>query len=499
MRLPFRLLLLSASLSLASPVVFSHTEAQTQVQAEATNQSNTAQQSAPIALKAYQPDFRALPYGHDTALVIADAKTGDILYSQREAQFQPPASTQKMVTALAAQLYLGKDYRFTTQLEQQESDIVLRFSGDPALSRKQLASLLGKMKAHSGSTIKGDLLLNGSQFSGYEQAPGWPWDILGVCYSAPSSSLSLEHNCVQGALYSNRNVGDTTRVNIPSHQPLKVTTDALVTTKERQKASHCDLELTNKGNNHYHLSGCLVKRDKPLPLNFAVQDTEAYISQVIKAELKRLGIKLEGSIKRDDSAKGKVIASHHSAPLHELLNTMVKDSDNLYADNIAKTIGAKYFKQPGSFANGSKAIKAILKDKANIDLERAVIVDGSGLSRNNRMTASQMMEVITYIYNHDDTLNLLATMPVSGQSGTLRYRQSIRHKPLQGRIHAKSGSLYGTYNLAGLIKVQSGQTLLFVQMVSNYFPPERDESLPAIAPPIETFERTLYKGLYQQY
>ena len=208
---------------------------------------------------------------------------------------------------------------------------------------------------------------------------------------------------------------------------------------------------------------------------------------------------MEGSIKRDDSAKGKVIASHRSAPLHELLDTMVKDSDNLYADNIAKTIGAKYFKQPGSFANASKAIKAILKDKANIDLERAVIVDGSGLSRNNRMTASQMMEVITYIYNHDDTLNLLATMPVSGQSGTLRYRQSIRHKPLQGRIHAKSGSLYGTYNLAGLIKAQSGQTLLFVQMVSNYFPPERDESLPAVAPPIEAFERTLYKGLYQQY
>ncbi|PSW08837.1 serine-type D-Ala-D-Ala carboxypeptidase [Photobacterium rosenbergii] len=486
MRLPFRLLLLSASLT-----VFPHLAL--------AEQATTDQPTTPVALKAYQPDFKVLPYGHDTALIIADAKTGNTLFSQREAQYQPPASTQKMVTALAAQLYLGKDFRFITQLEQQNNNVILRFSGDPSLSRQQLSALLGKLKAHSGSTIKGDLLLNGSQFSGYEQAPGWPWDILGVCYSAPSSSLSLEHNCVQGALYSNRNVGDTTRVNIPSHQPLKVTTDALVTTKERLKANHCDLELTDKGNNHYHLSGCLVKRDKPLPLNFAVQDTEAYISKVISAELKRLGIKLEGDIKRDDNAKGKVIASHRSAPLNELLDTMVKDSDNLYADNIAKTIGAKYFKQPGSFANASKAIKAILKEKANIDLERAIIIDGSGLSRNNRMTASQMMEVITYIYNHDDTLNLLATMPVSGQSGTLRYRQSIRHKPLQGRIHAKSGSLYGTYNLAGVINTQSGKTLLFVQMVSNYFPPERDDSLPAIAPPIETFERALYRGLYQQY
>ncbi|WEM41858.1 serine-type D-Ala-D-Ala carboxypeptidase [Photobacterium sp. DA100] len=484
MRLPFRFLLFSASLALLSPQLMA-------------NQAHSAQPA--VVPRTYQPDFSLLPAGHDTALLVAEADTGNIVYAQREYQYQPPASTQKMVTALAAQLYLGKDYRFTTQLELLGDDIVLRFSGDPALSRQQLATLLGKLKPHSGRTLKGNLLLNGSQFSGYEQAPGWPWDILGVCYSAPSSSLSLEHNCVQGALYSNQAVGETTRVNIPSHQPLTVTTSARVTTKERQKATHCDLELKDKGNNHYHLSGCLIKRDKPLPLNFAVQDTEAYISNVIQAELKRLGIKLEGEIKRDDTATGKVIARHRSAPLHELLDTMVKDSDNLYADNIAKTLGAKYFNQPGSFANGSKAIKAILKDKANIDLERAVIVDGSGLSRNNRMTASQMMEVITYIYRHDSQLALVATLPVSGQSGTLRYRQSLRQPPLQGAILAKSGSLYGTYNLAGLIKTQSGQTLLFVQMVSNYFPPERDENLPAIAPPIEAFERSLYRGMYQQF
>ncbi|MGR5141341.1 serine-type D-Ala-D-Ala carboxypeptidase [Photobacterium sp. DNB23_23_1] len=489
MQLPLRLVLITASLSLLSPMAV----------AQPTNINTEPASTAPAT---FHPDLRSLPYGNDTALLVADANTGKMIYAQRENQFQPPASIQKMVTALAAQLYLGKDYRFTTQLEQQEDDIVLRFSGDPSLSRRQLTGLLGKLKAHTGSTIKGDFLLNGSQFSGYEQAPGWPWDILGVCYSAPSSSLSLEHNCVQGALYSNRQIGEGTRVNIPSHQPLTVTTSARVTTKEEQKASHCDLELVDKGSNHYHLSGCLVKRDKPLPLNFAVQDTEAYISQVIMAELKRLGIKLEGQIKRDDKttdAKGKVIATHKSAPLNELLDHMIKGSDNLYADNIAKTLGAKYFSQPGSFANGSKAIKAIIKKKAHIDLEQTILVDGSGLSRNNRMTASQIMEVITYIYQHNDKLNLLSTMPVSGQSGTLRYRQSVRHQPLQGKIRAKSGSLYGTYNLAGVLTTESGKTLLFVQMVSNYFPPERDESQPAIAPPIETFERTLYQSLYKQY
>ncbi|MEM6582944.1 MAG: serine-type D-Ala-D-Ala carboxypeptidase [Pseudomonadota bacterium] len=457
-------------------------------------------QHTAIALTtAFQPDFYPLPEGYDAALVIAGAEHGEVFYSQRDTQYQPPASMQKLVTALAAVLYLGKDYRFTTQLEQEGNNVVLRFSGDPSLSRQHLATLLVALKAHTDGTITGDLLLNGGRFSGYEQAPGWPWDNLGVCYSAPSSSLSLENNCVQGALYSNRPLGDKTRVTVPAHQPLTVTSSALVTSKEGQKAEHCDLELTNQGRNHYKLSGCLVQREEPLPLNFAVQDTEAYISSVLRAELARLGIELKGEITRDDAAHGTLIASHDSAPLHELLDTMIKDSDNLYSDNIAKTIGANYYGQPGSFANGSAAIKAILKDKAEIELDRAILVDGSGLSRDNRMTARQMMEVLRYIYRYDDMLNLLVALPVSGQSGTLRYRQSMREQPLLGQIRAKSGSLYGTHNLAGLLEAQSGQTLLFIQMISNYFPQERDESLPVIAPPIETFERNLYRRLYEMF
>ncbi|MEM1155361.1 MAG: serine-type D-Ala-D-Ala carboxypeptidase [Pseudomonadota bacterium] len=463
------------------------------------DQLKNGQQTTTALSTGYQPDFYPLPEGYDAALVIAGAESGDVLYSQRDTQYQPPASMQKLVTALAAQLYLGKDYRFTTQLQRQEDNVVLQFSGDPSLSRQHLSALLAALKEQAGTIIAGNLLINGGRFSGYERAPGWPWDNLGVCYSAPSSSLSLENNCVQGALYSDRQLGDKTRVTVPAHQPLTVTSSALITSKEGQKAEHCDLELTNQGSNHYKLSGCLVRRDEPLPLNFAVQDTEAYIRNVLRAELARLGIDLKGDIKRDDTATGRVIASHDSAPLYDLLDTMIKDSDNLYADNIAKTIGANYFDQPGSFASGSAAIKTILKDEAKIDLDRAILVDGSGLSRDNRMTARQMMEVLRYIYRHDEKLNLLAALPVSGQSGTLRYRQSLRQQPLQGQIRAKSGSLYGTHNLAGLLEAQSGQTLLFIQMISNYFPPERDESLPAVAPPIETFERNLYRSLYEMF
>ncbi|UTV27266.1 serine-type D-Ala-D-Ala carboxypeptidase [Photobacterium atrarenae] len=452
-----------------------------------------------LATPAFSPQraLSQLPAGHDAALLIADPATGEILYSQRATQLQAPASTQKMLTALAAKLYLKDDFRFTTDLERRGDDIILRFSGDPLLSRTQLADLLRQLKKHHITRIEGNILLNGAVFSGYEQAPGWPWDILGVCYSAPSSSISLEHNCVQGALYSNRAPGELTRVNVPRHQPITVTSDARIVSQTEQESSYCDLTLTTAPGNHYQLSGCLPERKKPLPLNFAVQDTFGYSAAVIRDELQRAGIDFRGQIRRDDQARGERLARHRSEPLETLVDIMVKDSDNLIADNLLKTLGRVYFEQPGTFANGVAAMKAILAEKADIDLSQAVLVDGSGLSRNNRLNAKLMMKVIAYIYQHDKKLSLLQTLPVSGQSGTLKYRQSIRHQPLAGQIAAKSGSLYGTHNLTGIITTQSGKQLLFVQLITNYHPPEQEEA--GVAPPIELFERQLYRNLYRQY
>lgn len=446
-----------------------------------------------------QQAINQLPAGHDAALLVTDPLTGHIVYAQRENQLQSPASTQKLIIALAAKLYLETDFRFNTDLEQQGKDIVIRFSGDPTFSRQQLAVLLTQLKKHKQSTLKGNIILNGSVFSGYERAPGWPWDILGVCYSAPSSSISLEHNCVQGALYSNKALGQLTRVNVPAHQPITVSSDALIVSKEQQKARYCDLTLTADNGNGYQLSGCLAKRDKPLPLNFAIQNTVDYTAAVIRRELKRAGIRFNGKILRDDQASGKRIARHTSAPLSELLDTMVRESDNLIADNLTKTLGYRYFSRPGTFNNGIAAIKAILNDKAGIDLSQTVLVDGSGLSRNNRLTAAQMMKVVTYLFQHDTQLGLLTTLPVSGQSGTLRYRQSIRHQPLTENIAAKSGSLYGTHNLAGIMTAKSGKKLLFVQMVTNYHPEDKTEDAPKTAPPIEAFERELYRALYENF
>ncbi|ODN65548.1 D-alanyl-D-alanine carboxypeptidase DacB precursor [Methylophaga muralis] len=123
-------------------------------------------------------------------------------------------------------------------------------------------------------------------------------------------------------------------------------------------------------------------------------------------------------------------------------------------------------------------------------------MDGSGLSRNNRVTAKQLVQVVQYIFGNKE-LGLIETMPVSGQSGTLQYRSSLVNAPLTGQVSAKTGSIYGVYNLAGKINTKSGKTLYFVQLLSNYHPESDNRNV--ARKPLRDFERSFYEKLYNNH
>lgn len=414
-----------------------------------------------------------LPSGTRSSLLIADLASGKSeSLTDNADQLFPPASTLKLVTTLAAKLSLGDQFRYQTKLAQAGNDLVLTFSGDPTLTTQHLINLFtsAKQKQHI-SHIKGNIWLDNSAFSGYEHAIGLPWDITGVCYSASSSAVTLDHNCFPASIYTLEN--GNTRVYVPEQYPVSVTTRVKTVSPETKKATQCELELLTFPNNHYQLQGCLTPRKQPLPLNFAFQNTELYAQKRLGMELKRLGIRFDGQIKigRPTATPSKTLAVHQSEPLPQLLDSMLKRSDNLFADSLAKTIGAHVFKQAGNFKNGSTAIKQIIKTRTGIDLARDQIADGSGLSRNNRFSAQDMAAILSYIYRHDNSLHILSLLPVSGESGTLQYRSSMRKAPIKGQITAKSGSLYGSYNMAGYGLNKDGKpSTLFVQFVSDYYP-----------------------------
>ncbi|MBA5762217.1 serine-type D-Ala-D-Ala carboxypeptidase [Vibrio sp. 404] len=444
---------------------------------------------------AYAP-LDHLPSGSRVSIAIEplNSETPYLTTSNRE-QFFPPASTLKIVTALASKLALGDEFQFKTELQSNQRDLVIRFSGDPTLTRDHLKQLLQQAKQQGISHVRGDIWLDNSAFTGYERAIGWPWDIIGVCYSAPSSAITLDENCVQASIYSNDN--GTTRVYTPEHFPIYVTTAAKTVSKQQQESTRCDLELQVSPDNHYQLQGCLVERSKPLPLRFAVQDPSLYTQRTLHSLLTQLDIKLDGNIRIGSPTQNhfQSVATHYSVKLPELLQTMLRKSDNLIADNLTKTLGAQHFALPGSYGNGTQAIKEVILQHTGIDLARNKITDGSGLSRNNRFTSEDMASILRYIWQHDEQLGLIALMPSSGENGTLKYRTSMRKAPIKGQLIAKSGSVYGSYNMAGFGLDKNGKpSTLFIQFVADYLPMKKGDGKPTIAP-ISQFEQLFYQDV----
>ncbi|SUH99672.1 penicillin-binding protein [Salmonella enterica subsp. enterica serovar Typhimurium] len=102
------------------------------------------------------------------------------------------------------------------------------------------------------------------------------------------------------------------------------------------------------------------------------------------------------------------------------------------------------------------AVRQILRQQAGIDIGNTIIADGSGLSRHNLIAPATMMQVLQYIAQHDNELNFISMLPLAGYDGSLQYRAGLHQAGVDGKVSAKTGSLQGVYNLAGLLPPQAG-------------------------------------------
>jgi len=157
-----------------------------------------------------------------------------------------------------------------------------------------------------------------------------------------------------------------------------------------------------------------------------------------------------------------------SEEISELIKQMLKYSNNLAADSIAKTIAAEYFKNQGNFINVTKAFAEIIFNKARINPEKIKIIDGSGSSRYNLISAEQMLEILSYAYKNKNIFPyFIESLPTLGQSGTLENRFAD-YKNLDSKIFAKTGGMQGLNNLAGFIIKAKQPDLVFVIMINGH-------------------------------
>jgi D-alanyl-D-alanine carboxypeptidase/D-alanyl-D-alanine-endopeptidase (penicillin-binding protein 4) len=443
------------------------------------------------------------------------------VYGYNQNEYFRPASTNKVLTALAAMLYLGPNYQIETHLKASPNaidhvkntlivkngilngDIEIEFRGDPKFKQYHLEQLLSTLKKNGVKQINGDIILNYGYFAGHDYATGWSWDDLSKCYTAPPSAIIINNNCVSVKLIGTK-LGEKPIVDLPDNVPITVNVDEVEVVKPAEYYAGCALEVNRDTNNVYTLTGCipLQKPRKPLGLSFAIQDTKQWGIDIVSIIMKKIDITVKGDITSSRKTNSTFIsfARYKSEPINKLLKTCLYKSVNLIADSIARTIGRVYYKRAANYHMATTAIFNILK-KEKIDLGNATIIDGSGLSPHNYITPQQMLNVLTYILKNDSKLNLIELFPVAGVNGTVSGRGSMMRPPLVQNVAAKTGTLNGVSNIAGFLTTQSGKKVPFVYFLNNLSYDSKTRSLLAarrIARPHYPHERMILEHIYDE-
>ncbi len=436
-----------------------------------------------------------------------------------------PASTQKLITALAASLFLGNDYTIKTRLQVQQqalnigtdqkaslklspegilqSDVTIRFSADPTLTIEGYRKLLSTLQQQGVKRIAGNVNLDVSRVGTPIRAQGWNWADIPSCFTAPASAVVLNRNCTFIEL-TNQGPGTRAQPKIPAGLPLKVISDAIAV-DNRDYGGDCELEINLYQGNEYHLSGCIPadNNGKPFPLSLDVSDPVAWGVSWTQKLLTSMGIGVDGNVQaiRHPSNDVTTIAEIKSKPLGELIRYMLMRSNNLYADAIAKNTAAEYYSLPATYNRTARALRSILSQYADIDLNAAYLVDASGLSAHNLLTARELLAVLAYMKAHDEELHLIDMLPVAGKSGTLHWRASTVNAPLKLNVIAKTGTLQNVSNLAGFVRTKSGALAPFVMFTNaiTYSERIRDRvKFRRMASPHLGYERYVLENIYAQ-
>ena len=414
--------------------------------------------------------------GAAIGVMVQSLTTGEVWYERNATTALIPASTAKLGTAMLALEYLKPEYQFTTRLltngtrngEKLEGDLYLCGAGDPSLVSADLVAMIKSLAVGDEGAgipplkqITGKLILDGSFFPGNGALLGQGWakgDLLWY-YAAPSSALSLNRNevkiTVRGGAHG---------------KPGQVTLDPPTTlftikndTVSSNKVTLGAINVTRTGT-VVRITGN-VAPGAELSERISAPDPGRYLAEQLRQALQQGGVTV-GAVEFSAAPQGlRVLVEHHSAPLGALMQTMLKESDNHYAEQLHWTLLALY-----SLAKPlDERYMALLQDFFNHSgmlLWGMQLVDGSGLSRMNRLSPAALTRLLAYMASSPTYDVFYAALPIGGQDGTLRRR--LNDTPASGNVHAKTGTMRGVSSLSGYVTTAGGERLAFAIMLNGY-------------------------------
>ncbi len=406
--------------------------------------------------------------------------SGQVLYKYAENLPFIPASNNKIFTAIAALTALPKNFQFTTSVLYDKSqfsngtlngNLYLEFTGDPSLTGSELYNLISQIKQRGIQKINGDAVIIANHFSGDYVPNGWSKSDTPYCFAAPASSLNVNKNCFVIKLI-NTTGNKTTVKEVSNTRNITINNTTRLAPPSERKNCTFDIQMTN--HNVLNLSGCLPQKAE-FYLNLAVANPALKTQHTIKDFLREVGIHYSGNVTFGNlpiKTPLTMLVKLTSASIDDMISHMLLKSDNLYAESFARTVGYTLLGS-GTTEGATKAIKSIIQKSYGVNIGELHMEDGSGLSHLDIVTPIFMVELLTKVYNSIIGKRFFNALPSSGEDGSLAYRMVGK---LQGKVHAKTGTLAGVSTLSGYLLTKKNHLVSFSIMLNNLTQSQRVKS-----------------------
>lgn len=407
-----------------------------------------------------------------SALVV-DLSTGETLYERNASRVLIPASNMKLFSDAAALLVLGPDYRFKTVLGTDAShlengvlqgSLYLNLPGDPSFTSSHLDALLSELSRWGVTQIKGNVVLVSSHADVDAYPPGWVEKDMMYSYGAPLAPVILDENRLTITVNPNAKIGSPAFIEL-SNTDGSIVVDNQV--KTASKSQGCGLSYIMDSENHLTVRGCVGAGQWAAIQRIAIRNPLHYAQTQVRARLAHLNISLQGQVLLGKPPEHSLLlATHFSKPISQLMADTLKPSDNLYADSLYLHAAHMLNGSPLNWPAAEPVIKTFLQKQTGVSFNQAVLTDGSGLSRNDRLSAQQTVGLLRYLHAHFPlTYEYIAALPIAGQDGTLQKR--LKKPTQQGFVRAKTGTMTGVVSLSGYLYTANAHTLAFALYINR--------------------------------
>jgi D-alanyl-D-alanine carboxypeptidase/D-alanyl-D-alanine-endopeptidase (penicillin-binding protein 4) len=435
---------------------------------------------------------------------VASLETGRTLFEENAGKLLRPASNMKLYTLATALDRFTPDYHFKTSVyavAQPDAtgivrgDLVVYGRGDPSIAarfnngdyNKGIDELAARIQAAGVKRIEGDLVGDETYFIGPPLGTGWEWDDLTWYYGAEVTALTINDNALDLFVKPGGQVGVPCLITTgPATALIKIinrTTTAARGTKRELRV------YRGLGANVLEVSGQLALDDRGYSGGVGLTHPASLFVDMLRQALTRRGVMIAGRTRTIDApASGPItaptaarleIASLLSPPFGLIAAQTLKPSQNLYTELILRTLGKTIASVPSvtgpiiapanepvtSEDAGLLVVRKFLTE-AGVNPDELVLTDGSGLSRNDMVTAGATVQLLIYMSRHRYGAAFRDALPLAGVDGTLRNR--FKGTQAENNIRAKTGSLSSAASLSGYVTSAAGERLVFSIMVNNY-------------------------------